>query len=338
MRWKKRPEGSNWGDFGPDDQLGKLNLLTPERRLEGVREVREGLTFALSLPLDYPGGGGLVSRKPPQIQSAVRNVDDFSYNYQYSGVDPRRTDISCDDVLTLWTQYSTQWDSLAHWGSEFDADDDGVDEIVYYNGYRGGEHIVGPGQEGGPAALALGLENAAETGVQGRAVLVDLYSTYGEELTLVDYDGLMRAIEDRNVDVRPGDFLCIYTGWADMVLGMKKQPDPQKLTNSHAVLDGRDKRLLQWISDSGIVAIVADNLGVECINYPAETMPQGRYSGLPLHEHCIFKQGIILGELWQLGDLARWLRKHTRSSFLLTAPPLRMPGLVGSPVTGVATV
>jgi hypothetical protein len=57
-----------------------------------------------------------------------------------------------------------------------------------------------------------------------------------------------------------------------------------------------------------------------------------------LHEHCLFKLGVPLGELWWLGDLARWLREHGRSRFLLTAPPLRLPGAVGSPVTPVATV
>ena len=30
-RWKHRPEGSTWGDWGPDDQLGRLNLLTPDK-------------------------------------------------------------------------------------------------------------------------------------------------------------------------------------------------------------------------------------------------------------------------------------------------------------------
>jgi hypothetical protein len=55
-RWKRRPEGSNWGDFGPDDQIGKMNLLTPEARLRAVREVEHGIAFCLSLPLDYPGG------------------------------------------------------------------------------------------------------------------------------------------------------------------------------------------------------------------------------------------------------------------------------------------
>lgn len=29
-RWRNRPTDSNRGDFGPDDQLGRLNLLTPE--------------------------------------------------------------------------------------------------------------------------------------------------------------------------------------------------------------------------------------------------------------------------------------------------------------------
>jgi len=29
-RWVNRPEGSTWGDFGEDDQRGRINLLTPE--------------------------------------------------------------------------------------------------------------------------------------------------------------------------------------------------------------------------------------------------------------------------------------------------------------------
>jgi len=55
-RWRQRPPGSNWGDFGPDDQWGRLNLITPKKVLEGIAEVREGLTFFLSLPLELPGG------------------------------------------------------------------------------------------------------------------------------------------------------------------------------------------------------------------------------------------------------------------------------------------
>ena len=55
-RWKVRPEGSTWGDWGPDDQLGRLNLIDANKVRQGVAEVREGKTFCLSLPLDLPGG------------------------------------------------------------------------------------------------------------------------------------------------------------------------------------------------------------------------------------------------------------------------------------------
>jgi hypothetical protein len=59
---------------------------------------------------------------------------------------------------------------------------------------------------------------------------------------------------------------------------------------------------------------------------------------VPLHELCLFKLGIPLGELWWLSELADYMRGARRTRFLLTAPPLRLPGAVGSPVTPVATV
>ena len=84
------------------------------------------------------------------------------------------------------------------------------------------------------------------------------------------------------------------------------------------------------------VVLIADNYAVE--SHPATGEPEGCCATLPLHEHCLFKQGIHLGELWHLTPLAEWLRAHGRRRFLLTAPPLRLPGAVGSPVTPVATV
>ena len=73
-RWKQRPKGSNWGDFGEDDQIGRLNLIGPEQVLKGIAEVKEGKTFCLSLPLDYPGGQIINQvRFPPVLGPVVRN-------------------------------------------------------------------------------------------------------------------------------------------------------------------------------------------------------------------------------------------------------------------------
>ncbi|HXY76085.1 MAG TPA: cyclase family protein [Steroidobacteraceae bacterium] len=338
-RWQNRPSGSNWGDFGAEDQRGRMNLLTPARRLTAVREVREGIVFSLSLPLDYPGGVGLwETREPPRLTATRFANGQPAYPHRVSQQLPRATDVFCDDAVTLCLQYSTQWDALAHCGSEFDADGDGVREAVFYNGYRAGADIVGPDEPGGPCARALGIENLARAGVQGRGVLVDLYSEYGRTGAGVGYEALMRLMEVQRVRVEDGDFLCLYTGLADLVLEMRKQPDRATLHRSCAALDGADERLQRWIAESGIVAICADNAAVESTHMAASTKNGGRGALLPLHELCLFKLGIHLGELWYFRELAHWLRGHSRNRFLLTAPPLDLPGAVGSPVTPLATV
>ncbi len=51
-RWQRKPDGSNWGEFGANDQRGRMNLVDRAKVLQGVAEVREGITFCLSLPLD----------------------------------------------------------------------------------------------------------------------------------------------------------------------------------------------------------------------------------------------------------------------------------------------
>ncbi|RWD97210.1 MAG: cyclase family protein, partial [Mesorhizobium sp.] len=66
-RWNYKPEGANWGLFGADDEVGRLNLITDDIRLKAAAEIRTGRAFCLSLPLDLPGGTALnPNRKPPR--------------------------------------------------------------------------------------------------------------------------------------------------------------------------------------------------------------------------------------------------------------------------------
>jgi hypothetical protein len=342
MRWQRRPEGSNWGEFGPDDQYGRLNFLTPDTVRKAVAEVAEGLAFCLSLPLDYPGGNSLSpSRNPPVLRPTMRRGRP-SYAYKLADEDARMTDVLNDDLAVIHLQYSTQWDALGHVGQLFDADGDGEPEMVFYNGFRGGDDIVGPlaSGDGEPArstvcARALGVERLAERAIQARGVMVDLAHRFGRERVVVDYERLMRVLDEDHIDVERGDVVCLHTGLAQMIVEMDKAPDGARLLRSCAVLDGRDERLLRWITDSGLVAIAADNYAVE-LNPGRDQRASCSY--LPLHEHCLFKLGIPLGELWYLTELAAWLRAHKRTRFLLTAPPLRLPGAVGSPVTPIGTV
>lgn len=333
QRWKNRPQGSNWGEFGEDDQLGRINLIGQEQVLKGIQEVKEGKTFCLSLPLDLPGGNVLSPvRFPPKLRPVTRNDAPY-FNYEWSQVNPELKDIAADDAVLLHTQYSTQWDSLAHRGSVFDADGDGKPEPVYYNGFRAGEDLVFDDEAS--CAKKLGIEHMAAHGVQGRAVMVDLHSKFGNASAAVGYEDLMEAMDEQSVVVEEGDILCLWTGLDRLILDANGMPD-ESLRHACAALDGWDPKLLQWISDSGVAAIASDNIAVEIIKKPLPKNHCG--TSLPLHDHCLFKLGIHLGELWHLAELCDWLREQGRNRFLLTAPPLRLTGSVGSPLTPIATV
>jgi kynurenine formamidase len=349
-RWKQRPPGSTWGDWGDDDELGRINLLTPEKVLQGVREVEAGISFCLSLPLDYPGGSALNQRRYPPRLAPTEDLDgnpETFYNIHQKDIGkyghPRQVDVWADDVVTLSLQYSTQWDSLAHAGAEFDADGDGIEEGVLYNGYRSGVDLVGPqddaagdGSDHRCFAHHLGLEHMAFQGVQGRGVLVDVAHHLGREFRGVDRAMLEEIMATDGVVVEPGDMLLIHTGFATKVLEWNREPDPVEIHRTCSYLDAHDESLLEWIADSQIAALVSDNYAVE--GMVGGKRYEGRHSLLPIHHLCLFKLGVPLGELWYLDQLASWLREHGRSRFLLTAPPLRLPGAVGSPVTPVATV
>ena len=352
QRWKQAPTGSHWGEFGPDDQRGRMNLVTPAKVLQGIAEVREGRSFCLSLPLDVPGGQAMNPRRMAPRRYAVlrdgQSAGQQGFCWSYAVEDPDLTDVVNDDVVLMSLQYSTQWDSLAHVGSRFDADGDGVAEMVFYNGFRAGQHIL-PGTEDQaaaapfaryqePRAVALGIEQLAEHGVQGRGVMIDLEHHLGRRRQAVGYEQLMRILEADRVEVEEGDMVCLHTGFADTLLAMNRQPDVARLHETGSGLDGWDAKLLNWSVDVRLAGLLADNPAGELVVPKLQSPTPMRQARLPLHEHCLFKNGIHLGELWYLTELAAWLRAQQRSRFLLTAPPLRLPGAVGSPATPIATV
>ncbi len=255
-RWKKRPENSTWGDYGPNDQLGRMNELTAEKVKQGVAEVKEGKTFCLSMPLDYPGGNVLNPRRhPPQLRPSVR-TDKPNWLYRTEWENPGMTDVINDDVVIMHLQYSTQWDTLAHVGALFDADGDGKAEPVFYNGYRGGVDLVGPADAKGAGAVpgtmveakgtssanALGAENMAVKCLQGRGVMIDLFAHYGRKRHAVGYDDLMRIMAADGIKVEPGDFVLLRTGFDEVIFEGNKKPDRETLETSCTGLDGGRRR------------------------------------------------------------------------------------------------
>ena len=105
-----------------------------------------------------------------------------------------------------------------------------------------------------------------------------------------------------DVVVEPGDMLLLHTGFATEILKWNRDPDPVKIHTMCTYLDARDESLLEWISDSQISALVADNYAVEGLL--GRDRDESRHSFLPIHHLCLFRLGVPLGEMWYLHELA----------------------------------
>jgi hypothetical protein len=99
---ERGPDGSTWADFGPDDQLGRINLLTPARVKAAVSEVKEGLTFCLSLLLDQPNEFVMAPYRHAALlrPGLVGGMPNF--NRPWSEFEPGSTDIVGVPLGEFW--------------------------------------------------------------------------------------------------------------------------------------------------------------------------------------------------------------------------------------------
>jgi hypothetical protein len=72
------PPFSAWGLYGPDDELGALNLLTDECVKEATKEIKTGMRIGLNLPLNIPSppSHGRLAFTHKVVHKAPRNVHD----------------------------------------------------------------------------------------------------------------------------------------------------------------------------------------------------------------------------------------------------------------------
>jgi hypothetical protein len=192
------------------------------------------------------------------------------FNYSFRNEGAHFCDVGCDDVVTLCTQYSTQWDSFAHIGHEFDGDGDGKPELCFYNGYVAGRDILPPEARAGGLGMSLGIDAFATRPIQGGGVLIDIEHHLGRAKRTIGFSEIATIMDRDGVRIGRGDIICLHTGFADELLKMGGSPDPDRVHNICSALDGTDHALLDWISDSAIAAIAADNYTVERIEHPPD--------------------------------------------------------------------
>ena len=295
------PKVSNWGRWGPDDEVGTINFITPEAVRRGAACVKRGDVFSLGLPLgaDGPQLGTHGRMNPIHLMSALEGRVSAEGDFRYS-----------DDMIVMPLQCATQWDSLAH---------------VHYDGqlYNGF-----PATAITAAGAARNAIDRVGAGIVSRGVLLDVARLWGVErvapgvaIKPTDLDAAERAA---GVRVGTGDVLLVRTGH----LGAFKVDRDREGYLRRA--PGLGVACVEWLHARQVAAVATDTVAVEVIPWEDPAVP------LPVHLLCIRDMGLTLGEMFDLDELAADCARDGVWEFLFSAPPLKVTGGVGSPLNPLA--
>lgn len=298
----------NWGRWGPDDQIGTLNYITPEKIVQAARLVRKGKVFSLSIPMDGngPQTGGIRRFNPMGFM--LRDGRDtvagsiMGYPPGYGGA---------DDVVMMPTHGSTHWDALAHsfWDGKM------------YNGYD--------------ASLVSSL-GAEKNGIEvyrdkivTRGILLDVARLKGVDWLEIGYaitnEDLDAAARMAGLEVTTGDIVLVRTGHIAYCRAMGSWG-----TYAGGDAPGLSIWTAEWLQKNEVAGIATDTWGCEVRPNELKCINQ------PWHKVVLPNMGILMGEIFDLDELAADCAEDGVYEFQLVAPVLPLTGCVGSPVNPIA--
>lgn len=304
---------SNWGRFGPEDEIGTLNYLTPEEILRGIGTIRTGQAFTLGLPIGDPRGDLVWPGRAPTQHYMVSDAGFYEAGKKDFIAGSGGVAFS-DDVVHMYLQGTTQVDSLGH---------------IWYDGrlYNGYDAKT---TTGGLAKNSI--ERAAERPIAGAAVLLDVARykgkemlDVGEEITLED---LRATAEHQGIVVQSRDMVLIRTGYylryaRGGVLGYVGES-----LNEPGITYSPD--MVEWFQEREVPLYGTDTMGNE------QTRSTRTGTVQPLHPAFITRLGLTLVEMLWLEDLARHCDASKQYRFFLVVSPLKVVGGAGSPVNPLA--
>lgn len=293
----------NWGRWGPDDERGALNLLTPEKAAQAAGLVRRGRV--VSCALELPVIPSVENPTPAQHMMLIAGD-----SLDATGVQGLETALDFVGVAFHGMAVS-HMDALCH---------------VFvkgrmYNGY--------PASDVRSVGALRNSIGAAFDGVVGRGVLLDVprhrqvdWLEPGEAIGPEELDAVAAA---QGVSVGTGDILLVRTGrdarrdavgpWDPVVEG----------------LAGLDPRCARWIHDRDLAVLGSDGISDPLPNNPSDWP-------IPIHQTCLVAMGVHLLDNLQLSRLAQACAEEGRWEFQFTVAPLRIAGATGSPVNPLAVL
>ena len=294
------PIGPEWwpSEWGPDDQRGAANRLTPEKVIEAAQLIKTGKVYHVGQV--YEQGMPLVGER--HFKLTIPGLPS-------SGPTGKNQIVGNDEMFSGEIgQVGTQMDGLGHVGVHMRGDN------YFYNGFKLSEFGSAYGLK------KLGVENIGAFFTRG--VLLDVAALKGVERLdpnyLITADDLQKALDAAGLEIGVGDVVLIRTGHAQLWM---KDNDTYNASEP-----GIGMEAARWITDRKVSLIGADTWGIE-------KMPSADPDKeVPVHQWTITRHGIYHLENMNLEELAA----DKAYEFAFVFAPLPFKGATGSPGNPIA--
>ena len=245
--------------YGPNDEIGAANLLTPQLALEAAKLVKTGKTYRLGVetnsktPAFGPRSWALVINQPGQAGGI--------------GLGPTKTNYN-DDIYMGYVGTGSQIDGLGHIG---------VDN-VYYNCNKNSDFVQANG------LTKLGIHNLPA--IVTRGVVLDMAGYFGKEMlpegTVFNRKEIDEQSKKQGIEIRKGDVVLFYTGWQALV-----GKDDKRFISGEP---GLGKEGAEYLASKQVVAVGADTWGLDAIPF------EKGVGVFEVHQILLAKNGIYILE------------------------------------------
>lgn len=277
--------------YGPEDEIGAANLITPQSVLEASKLIKTGKTYNLGIVVDSktpafaPRSLSLSVLQPNQIETGGLGTNGMTYN---------------DDIFMGWLGIGPQIDGLGHIGVKH----------TYYNGFKDNEFAKADG------LTKLGIEKLPPMVTRG--IVLDMAKFYGQEIvkegTPYTKEDIIAAAKAQDVEIKKGDTVLFHSGWLNLLDGEKQ--DHKRYVS---VEPGLGNSGAEYLAEIGVVAVGADTWGLEAV--PFENGTDGIFS---VHQTLIPKNGIFILENMETRELI----KDGVKEFMFVLGAARLKGAV----------
>ncbi|GAB3009245.1 cyclase family protein [Cyclobacterium sediminis] len=289
--------------WGPDDEIGSLNLMSNSSRLEVLSQIKSGKTYDLSVEY-FVGMPSFHALGDPPYQYWLTHTPEGTVVDNPNGLGEKMNHkVSyTGDAISMYTHMGTHIDALNHFGLNG----------KIWNGFTPEEHLGDKGWK----------KTGAETipPIIARGVLIDVKLSKGTlpKNYRITANDLQDALDKQDLSLAPGDVVLIRTGQAEFY-----QDADHYLDNYPGIsLDA-----VKWlIEDQDIMLLGADNLSFEA--FP----PEREDNWVPVHTYLLAEKGVMFIEQMFLEELAG----DKVYQFAFIAASLKLKGASAAPMRPMA--